>query len=60
MSPENRIIVAVDPGLVSGVAVVSLPYDLQGEATKLLSDEQPWAEAVSTHCRQLMSLRTLS
>lgn len=48
MPPESRTIVAIDPGLISGIAIISVPYNLQGDATKLVSDEQPWVEAVST------------
>lgn len=48
MSDTPHTVVAVDPGKLSGIAVVQIPKDLQSAGTKVFSAEEPWSEAVTT------------
>ena len=52
MSEDDRVIVAIDPGLVSGVAVISVP-NMTEDAVKILSIEQSWDDAVTTVLTEL-------
>lgn len=50
--PERgaRVVIGIDPGLLSGVAAAVIP-EQDSPAEQLMSDEQPWQEAVTTVIR---------